>query len=488
MSNTKHESKHSLLRINSFGEVAAEDEPVLDYFLTTTITEKIIDRKNLLVLGRKGSGKTALVRYFVESDESTALSSAISFKSYPWNSHAKLRDLGASESESHLASWEFFLAVEIAKIVYNNLSDKRQQGAPVLAKFLKANYGTTDPDSVNILMRNSISLSGTLEPTIAGCKIGSITLGSKGSDRLGMELQALSRKILDIVIDLSKAQLGRDKILVHLDELDQGLDRVDEQRSSMLIGLILAARKIRNHCSSCPTIISPKIYLRSDLWEQLSFSDKNKISESSSINIEWNEHDLCKLIELRAAKKLGVEKIEWANLEDGQLMRGSQHKWRHIISRTYLRPRDCIKFCNEALAIHNARSDRNGRFTNKDIIEARNGYSNYLKNELDDEIIPHWALWNEAIDTFSSIQSLVFAKSEFESNYLSRTQSGSPPPSEALEMLFRFNVIAYQSRSGYGGSEWIYRYLRSGSRWDAGATQFRVHPGLKEYCRLKESR
>lgn len=52
--------------IVNFGAVAAEDEPVLDYFVETSAVKEISEGAKFLVLGRKGSGKTALVRYFNE--------------------------------------------------------------------------------------------------------------------------------------------------------------------------------------------------------------------------------------------------------------------------------------------------------------------------------------------------------------------------------------------------------------------------------------
>jgi ABC-type multidrug transport system ATPase subunit len=51
----------SLRSLPSFGNVAAEDDAVLDYFLTTDAATRIAKNEVFLVLGRKGAGKTALV-------------------------------------------------------------------------------------------------------------------------------------------------------------------------------------------------------------------------------------------------------------------------------------------------------------------------------------------------------------------------------------------------------------------------------------------
>ena len=83
-------------------------------------------------------------------------------------------------------------------------------------------------------------------------------------------------------------------------------------------------------------------------------------------------------------------------------MRGSQSKWNHVLSRTFLRPRDVIKFLNVALSVEKNRirsfvaalvdktEPQLTRIENEDITYARDEYSRYLKAELDDEIIAHW--------------------------------------------------------------------------------------------------
>ena len=57
---------------------------------------------------------------------------------------------------------------------------------------------------------------------------------------------------------------------------------------------------------------------------------------------------------------------------------------------------------------------------------------------------------------------------------------------DALAQLYRFSVIAYERRSGYGGSSWAFQYTDPEAGWDNAATRFKVHPGLKEYAKLRE--
>ena len=91
----------SLEDLNSFGEVAAEDDAVLEYFVATNAVEKIKCGDAFLVLGRKGTGKTAVVRYFTEEQEGNR-ARALSLKGYPWNDHAASSDSEAAARTSNL--------------------------------------------------------------------------------------------------------------------------------------------------------------------------------------------------------------------------------------------------------------------------------------------------------------------------------------------------------------------------------------------------
>jgi len=476
-----------LATIKTFGDVSAEeDDSVLSYFLKTDAVDEIESGGKLVVIGRKGSGKTALAKYFDESNKDS-LSSAISLRSYPWNLHADRRNLGASEIESYVSSWRYFIAIKATSLLLEKKGMKLNSDAQRAAyKFLYDNYGGISPSLTDILRPKSIKLSKTsFSPSIMGNSIGSVEFENK-SGGISPEIDDLTDIILTNALVMC-SQSGVPNLFLHIDELDQGLSSLDQRRKEMIIGLILAARSIRaKSAHSCK--INPVIYIRTDIWDDLRFSDKNKISQSSAVYLEWNSDTLKEMINERIAAKLG-QGMTWEDIEDNLLMRGSQTKWNHIVSRTFLRPRDVIQFLNFALAKGLKEVPNADGFDNSDIQAAREPYSRYLKQELDDEIGPHWDRWTEALQACSDIATITLSREDFEAAYSKKKSTKNPiSASEALELLYQFSVIGYRKGIGSGGSGWVFQYTDPDAGWDNGATRLKIHLGLKEFAKLREER
>jgi hypothetical protein len=439
-------------------------------------------------LGRKGAGKTALVRHFGEG-QSRSLSKALNLRGYPWGVHAQRIDHGASEIEAYVSSWRYLIAVELASLVLARTERRQSSEVIDLRQFMADNYGGVDPGIADILRPRRLKITKlSFMPAILGNQLGAVDLERNSGDlQLGIELNGLSTAILKSVAKIA-ANENLSPLILHFDELDQGLSRLDESRSRMLVGLILAAREIRREMAAGPVRVIPVVYLRTDLWDDMEFSDKNKISQAQAQLMEWSSESLLELVNLRLKAKLGSA-VTWEEVSDSSLIRGSQTKWNHILARTFLRPRDIIRFLNAALSKAKKRSDEPCVFINKDIVDARDEYSAYLKEELDDEILPHWPQWEEALQACSAISTITFDRTEFTVEYTRRmSNANSVGPEEALALLYRFSVIGYETRSGYGGSSWAFQYTDPEAGYDNSASRFKVHLGLKEYARLRETR
>ena len=195
-------------------------------------------------------------------------------------------------------------------------------------------------------------------------------------------------------------------------------------------------------------------------------------------------------MERRFGEALGVE--TWAGVfDETQEMPSRQSKYQHILDRTFRRPRDVIKFCNEILSAYKTRDGSEDRFRNEDVIAARPAYSDYLLKELDDEIHKHIPHYEDYLELVKSLGSLQFNLQEWNSVCDRRSDllGDTATPLSVLRELFEFSVVGYQRTGGVGGgSEYVWRYLDPRVRFDETATNFRVHPGFMEAFGLKKFR
>lgn len=424
-------------------------------------------------------------KYFSQPFRDRA-SSAPTLRDYPWNIHQKRRNLGASDIESYVSSWRYLIAVKIISTIIEQKGTKNLTDSQRAAReFLNDNYGGINPSLTDIIRPQKLNLKRTIiSPSIMGNSFGQIELENEkgGLPDIFDSITDALLKTATILVE----QAGIECAQLHFDELDQGLSELDKTRKEMITGLILAIRSIRS--SDFGAKLRPVFYIRTDLWDNIDFSDKNKISQSSSVFLDWDSDSLKQLINERLKTKIGQD-ASWDTINDGLLMRGIQAKWSHIISRTFNRPRDVIQFLNCALDKALLRDLNTDKYTNEDIQSARESYSKYLKQELDDEIIPHWKHWKDAIQSFSDISKINFSREEFsKACNKRRTKNNNFDTDEALETLYSFSVIGYRRSIGGGGSGWVFQYSDPEAGWDSVSTKLKVHSGLKEFAKLREGR
>lgn len=131
----------TLAQIDSFGAVGAEDdETLLDYFLSTPAVNQIESGRKMLVLGRKGSGKTALVRYFGNKTSDDDIHISLRLGQYPWNVHAQRKNSGASDIEVYSSSWRYLIAVKTLSAILGRYRKVLMSAEAAIAReFLMAN-------------------------------------------------------------------------------------------------------------------------------------------------------------------------------------------------------------------------------------------------------------------------------------------------------------------------------------------------------------
>jgi hypothetical protein len=281
---------------------------------------------------------------------------------------------------------------------------------------------------------------------------------------------------------------------VAFDDLDRGFDPDDDEYLARIIGLLLAARETFQWADERRHFAAPVVFIRSDIYEQLSFPDKNKITQNLLETLSWTDADegensLKSLINQRIRVITGTDSSDpWGEVFSSQLMRGTQKKFNHITTRTYLRPRDMIQFCNSCL--DEARRDDSPLIENEHIARARGAYSEYLVNELDDEIHDVRSNWRDYLDVLRRVHKMRFTRDEFDAAYIAlRQEKSGITGDDALDLLYRFSIVGFTKfgGGGYGGSAVAFRYKDPAVSFDPSATRFHVHAGLKDALELVES-
>ena len=490
----------TLLDISNFGGTDADADDLLELaFQDHEAYTEAIAHKRPLVVGRKGSGKTAIYRKIIRTRADDMFSYGHTFSDYPWAHHHLQSELGVPEEQRFVHSWRYLILLTLAKILLNQdqsqpWSEPAVDELEKLEKFVVDSYGSRNPD-VTQLFTPGKRLRVKPHLKVAGAVELGIDLESVPIAELPKLFQEVNRSIAESV---SACLNPAHQYYVCFDELDKGFDPNDPKYSEMLIGLILAAASLNKIFRDTNKRTSVVLCLRDDIYQTLRFEDKNKLTENSLSFIEWDsprtKWTLQMLLEGRFGVALEAEKsYPWSEVfDEKQEMAGRQTKYRHILDRTFRRPRDAIKFCNEILRAYKARGGvEDGKFDNEDITAARTPYSEYLLKELEDEIFKHVPEYRDYLDILKSLEALQFSGDDFDQACKRRSDllKDGISPKLILRQLFEFSVVGYQRTGGVGGgSEYVWRYLDPTIRFDDAATNFRVHSGLMEALGLKKFR
>jgi len=488
-----------LVDVESFGGIDADTDELLDTcFQSHDAYLRAKDHQHFLIIGRKGSGKTAIFRKLITTRHHDVFTFGHTFSDYPWHHHDAQAVLGVPEEDRYTHSWKYLILLTTSKILLNSdqsqpWSEEVLEDIGKLESFVVDSYGSRDPDLTQLFVPSkTLRVNPTLGIPFTNLKIG-VSIERVAVSDLPKIVQDVNRTIAASVI---RALNPKYDYYVCFDQLDLGFDAESPKYSQRLTGLILAARELSQLARAGRKRFSVAIFLRDDIYQLLRFEDKNKISENHMSRIEWDgegsDWTLKRLMEERFGAVLAMQpEGSWPEVfDETQEMPGRQTKYQHIRDRTFRRPRDMIKFCNEVLASFKKRGgDGNGRFQNQDVIAARSAYSNYLLNELDDEIFKHVPGYDRLVEVLKSLGTLQFTHGDFAAVVGKRPEllPEGMNVHEALRRLFEFSMIGYlKTGGGGGGSTYVWRYLSPRARFDEAATNFRVHLGFKEVLALKK--
>jgi hypothetical protein len=381
-------ARESALARLDLGDVAAENEilGLQSYFLSTGPSVQAQQGHARLVIGRKGSGKTAIF-YRVRDAAKRGHDRLIIDLKPEGHQFAQLKEavldrIGAGLQEHTLvALWQYLLTSEVARYALERDKSSAKLNPLSYERYerLRDAYGNHDPGpELDFSQRLTFQIDRI-----------SRQLGSVAPSALGGQLT--SAMYLDENRDLSEAVREyireKDSVWFLLDNLDKGWPIRSASKLDILVvrSLLEASRKIQRDFSREEVEFHCLVFLRSDIYELLRAETPDKGKETPVV-LDWNDR--------KAFEQLMLLRLDPGDEYDGDFdqawsaicvpLVGGQSSFDYIVDRTLMRPRDLLRFVRACIDV--ALNRGHGRIEADDVLQAERAYSLDLTTDFSYEV------------------------------------------------------------------------------------------------------
>lgn len=417
----------------------------LRYYTDIFDVNDFIQQKKFLILGYKGTGKTYFAKKIqhIKEEEGNKVVNCNMEKFYTTLRKLEKKRIKDIRRELDMI-WRFIVYIEIFKIVKNEkLNSEDRDIIRTINKFLNKNSFLLDLSSDKILKKiidEEIEVNTNFGVGIKkkiDMLFGKKTKESSKKTVLKAEyfdfLDSLEEKIRNLLNNLGYG------ISIFFDELDSKFTNTKNNRD-ILLSLIEESSRINMEYDNFNIFIC----LRTEIFNLLNSSDLNKILEDKSVTFKWNEEFLLKMLKKRLeTSKMKDENFFYFYFGNKNIQIKTRKKLKkipvlsYILHRTRYRPRDIIAFFKYLL-----KQDSSIPIT-KERMDKESGYSNYLYNEVINELVGFYS--NEVIlIRFQMIEK--FNKSTFRINEFFKEFKITNEKKDYLDFfqkLYDLNIINY---------------------------------------------
>ena len=421
---------------SNIGAAAAEDDiHYLDKcYVSTGDLEVLTDSNNpkRIVIGRTGSGKTALLTKLRETQRNVIeispfnlavehISNSQIFKVYT--------DAGVNLDPFFKLLWRHIFTVELIKKVHGitdwksqsvfftlsqkSWSDQKKKQYQFLLDHGDSFWKETDERVKETTTKTETELKGGLK-NIVGLDLG-LEASKKWSEEQKAEIRSVGQEVvsraklkdLNQMFELLKSELDDEAGYAHfivIDDLDQGWadDTIRYKLIHALIETIREFKRVEN--------VKIVICLRTDLIERVIRQIKGpgyqeEKLKSLFLNLTWTVPQLTELLDTRI-NQLVHDSFTLATITHKDLLpnigkRGSGGALKYILDRTLMRPRDLISFFNACIE----KAVDRPNITKTILQQAEGDYSLDRRRSLEQEWQTDYPDLNEFIDLFKKQQS-----------------------------------------------------------------------------------
>ncbi|MBK7374820.1 MAG: hypothetical protein IPJ02_04425 [Chitinophagaceae bacterium] len=431
------------------------DDELIQYFFKTKYIDEVLKSSKWLVLGRKGTGKTAIYEYFKKTafnDINQYNVIPLNFKDYPWPFHKMYKESMEGELTAYQKSWLYLITVKVISQIIA-LKEKNEiklsKDLSALKKYFESIYGSPNPTLIEVIKGKLQRIEKISFPSVDGPADISLNTGEisfedlSRSTELKEKLRYNAFSLYNYLYKVLKQEITSEKFLVIIDQLDENwLTEELDEHSKVLINLIHACQHINKEFNKNIKVV---VMLRTDIYDTLRFNDKTKIYQDSAIEVKWDAESLDDMFFERIKKyKPVVISLDLAQKSNSifevRTVRHGASPFKHILRRSFYRPRDIIVFMNKIRS--NYSNSKSGLYTSNDIYSAERDYSINIYGELLDEWINQKPLIEKYLGILQSIGVQTFTYSEYSEKYLKQIGDVSKATiDESLLFLFQNSII-----------------------------------------------
>ncbi|MFF0010901.1 P-loop ATPase, Sll1717 family [Streptomyces sp. NPDC005374] len=359
-------------------------------FLPNAAYRGALSGRKMLIIGRKGSGKSAICMRLM-SDAGHAGGKVLVTPDEAAGEEIRRFELQGLPGDSAKALiWRYVFAVHAARHLVDHARGAHEGGhkadsVKALGRFLKQNGEAPGGGGrlVERLAQGARGLQTSLSLEAFGVKAG-VDLAQSPSEgaRAARQLEIVEQSVAKAFGDLGCDGVVHPPLLLMVDQLEQ-VWSAEPDSNSMVIGLLLAAKHAASLYGRSLRFL---LFLRADIYDSLSFGEGDKF-HGDELRISWTEQALKDLALARARASVGEELTEdrlWKELfpqtVDGEEITG------HLFGRCLPRPRDAIQFlnlCQEKAWLDHERD----RITEADVAQAGRQFSEWKLKDLTSEYL-----------------------------------------------------------------------------------------------------
>jgi hypothetical protein len=460
------------------GDLAAENEiKALDFYYVPTA--QFTQAKNghaRLVVGRKGSGKTALF-YALRSTYRPSLSHLVLDLKPEGHQFQKLREAIRELKpgvQQHLltAFWNYLLIQELARQIVKHESHVPYRDRRLRAAFDRVAelYGDAEDDSEQgdfserllTIVDDVILHRGVFSQIASPEKITEIMHGEP------------IRKLNDALTDYFSVS-HRD-VWMLLDNLDKSwpVKTATAEDIELLRCLLNASRKIQRQFESRDVALHSVVFIRNDIYQHL-ILDPAERGKDTEVILDWNDHELFKqIVGRRMSQSVGGElsfEALWHMFFTPQV-RG-QASFDYILNHTLMKPREVLKFIRDCVNVGINR--RREKVAEEDILQAEKSYSQ-------DALVDLTLDMKDVKPSFADVPYLfIGADSHLSIHTAEQMVRDGGFPGEAqqvIELLLWFGFLGIHSQ---GDERYSFEYEHNIKQMQAGIKNYNycIHPAFR---------